>query len=231
MTSLSRKELAAYFDHTLLKAETVSDDIARLCDEADEYGFASVCLNPRWVDFAADRLNQSPVKVCTVAGFPFGADTPRSKAEQTRIAINDGADEIDIVADLASVIERDEKYYLHDLETVLDECRKVRPVVPLKVIIESAALTLEQKQFACAGCSRVGVDFVKTSTGLHPAGGATVEDVALMARFAPRCKIKAAGGIRTFDEALVMIEAGASRIGASASVKIMQEYIGRNPQT
>ncbi len=223
MADMTEKELAAYFDHTLLKAEAVTEGIEKLCTEAVEFGFASVCVNPRWVRYCADKLEKTSVKVCTVAGFPLGAVKTASKAEQTKAAVMDGADEIDMVADLASVIEGDRKYYLEDIAAVLRECQNIRPNTSLKVIIESAALNEEQITFAAGLAGNAGADFVKTSTGFHPAGGAAVEDIRLIKTSAPRCKVKASGGIRSLETALAMIEAGADRIGASASVNIVKE--------
>jgi deoxyribose-phosphate aldolase len=139
-----------------------------------------------------------------------------------------GADEVDMVADIAAIIEGDRKYFANELRSVLKVCRSMRPSVILKVIIEAAALTHDQKILACEVCESSGVDYVKTSTGLHPAGGASAEDVKLMALTAPSCKIKAAGGIRTLEQAMEMIEAGASRIGTSASVQIVEEFKSSN---
>jgi deoxyribose-phosphate aldolase len=228
MIPQTKSELAKYIDHTLLSPTATESQIHQLCDEAMEYDFYSVCVLPRWVDLSADILHGSPVKVCTVAGFPFGANLARIKAFEADLAIASGADEIDMVADLTSIISGDEKYLINDIRTVLKVCQSVRPFVALKVIIESAALTDEQIVFACVVAQKAGADFVKTSTGLHPAGGATVENVRLMAQSAPKCKIKAAGGIRTTADALAMIEAGASRIGASKSVEIMENFNNRS---
>lgn len=214
-----------FFDHTVLKATAVSEEIVHLCDQAMEYHFAAVCINPRWVRMSANRLEGTGVRICTVVGFPLGADGAANKAEQARITINEGADEVDMVADLAAILEGDMKTYLLDIEAVLKVCRSVRPGVCLKVILEMAALNAEQKAFACEGASRLGVDFVKTSTGFHPAGGARTEDVSIMSKYARNCKIKAAGGIGTVEDALAMIEAGASRIGASRSVEIMESFL------
>lgn len=159
--------------------------------------------------------------------LPFGADTTKIKVAQAKEAIFDGADEIDMVADLAAIIEGDEKYLLNQLREVLKVCRSMKPPVILKVIIESAALTRQQKIFACRIAQQAGVDFIKTSTGFHPAGGATIEDVKLMKESAPNCKIKAAGGIRTATQVLEMLEAGADRIGTSSGVQIINELKGR----
>lgn len=222
-SAMSGKDIAAYIDHTLLKAEATREDILRVCDEAGTWGFHAVCVGGRWVSVVAERLFGTRVKVAGVVGFPLGADTTRVKAAGAREAVDAGADEIDMVADLAAIIEADANYLLHQFRAVLKECRSMRPPVLLKVIIESAALTREQKVFACQIAQQAGVDFIKTSTGLHSAGGATVEDVRLIKEMAPGCKVKAAGGIRTAQQALAMLEAGADRIGTSAGVQIMNE--------
>jgi deoxyribose-phosphate aldolase len=218
------KELADVIDHTLLKAETTSEQIRRLCEEAKQYGFHAVSINPRWVPLAADLLHGTQVAVGGVVSLPLGADFTEIKVLQAKEAILAGADEIDMVADLAAIIEGDEKYLARQLEAVRKVCHSMRPNVLLKVIIESAALITEQKIFACQIADKIGVDFVKTSTGMHPAGGATVEDVLLMRQHAGYCKIKASGGIRTVKQALEMLEAGADRIGTSASVQIIEQF-------
>jgi deoxyribose-phosphate aldolase len=209
-----------------LKAEATREQVLRVCEEARNYRFGAVCLNGRWVSLAADRLQGTDVKIAAVMGFPLGADTTKSKVAQTKDLIHAGADEIDMVADLAAIVEGDDRYLLRQLQAVLETCRSMRPPVLLKVIIESAALTTDQKIFACRACEQVGADFVKTSTGFHPAGGATVEDVRLMKATAPRCKIKASGGIRTAQQALAMLEAGAERLGTSSGVQIIGELDG-----
>jgi deoxyribose-phosphate aldolase len=222
-SAITGNDIAKYIDHTMLKAEATQAEISRLCDEAVSYGFCTVCVNGRWLSLVADRLHDTPVKVAGVVSMPLGADTTRVKVVQTKEAIFAGADEIDMVADLAAIIEADAPYLLHQLRSVLRECRAMRPPVLLKVIIESAVLTYEQKVFACAIAQQAGVDFIKTSTGLHPAGGATVEDVRQLKESAPKCRVKAAGGIRTAQQALAMLQAGADRIGTSAGVQIMEE--------
>lgn len=224
MTTTDEKQLAACIDHTLLSATATSEQIKKLCEEAKSYGFCAVSINPRWVALAAEQLHGSKVKVGGVVSLPLGADTTKIKVAQTKEAIFDGADEIDMVADLAAIIEGDAKYLSNQLPAVLKVCRSMRPAVALKVIIESAALTREQKIFACQIADKCGVDFVKTSTGMNPAGGATIEDIKLMKETAQRCKIKAAGGIRTAKQALDMIEAGADRIGTSSGVQIIKEF-------
>jgi deoxyribose-phosphate aldolase len=216
--------MADSIDHTLLKAEATRAQVLRLCEEAKNYGFHAICVSGRWVALAADRLYGSGV--AAVVSFPLGADTTRAKVTQTREIIHAGADEIDMVADLAAIIEGDTRYLVRQLRDVLEVCRSMRPPVLLKVIIESAALTTEQKILACRAADQVGVDFLKTSTGFHPAGGATIEDIRLMKETAPDCKIKAAGGIRTAQQAVAMLEAGAERIGTSCAVQIMQELSG-----
>ena len=223
MVPKTATELAATIDHTCLSATATESQIRELCKEAVEHGFYSACVNPRWVPLADEILQQTPVKVCCVVGFPLGADATADKVAQTKQAIKAGANEVDMVADLASVMQGDKEYLANDMRSVAEACRSVSPPAVLKVIIESAALSDDQKVFACRIAQEVGVDFVKTSTGMHSAGGATIDDVRLMAQTAPRCRVKASGGIRTTKQALDMIAAGASRIGASASVQIVED--------
>jgi len=224
VTNANEKQLAGCIDHTLLSATATSEQIKRLCSEAKSYGFYAVSVNPRWIALAAEQLHGSKVKVGGVVSLPLGADTTKIKVAQTKEAIFAGADEVDMVADLAAIVEGDERYLHHQLQLVLRVCRSMRPFVVLKVIIESAALTREQKIFACQIADRCGVDFIKTSTGMNPAGGATVEDIKLMKEAAPNCKIKAAGGIRTAKQAIEMLDAGADRIGTSSGVHIIREF-------
>ncbi len=226
MLPQTKEELASYIDHTLLRVDVGRADVERLCDEAVRYGFCSVCVNPVWVELAADILHGSPVKVDSVVGFPLGADLPKVKALEAKELVYAGADEIDMVANIATILEADSHALANDLKSVLDVCRSMRPAVTLKVIIESASLNDEQIRFACMVAEQVGLDFVKTSTGLNPAGGAKVEDVRLMAETVNRCQVKAAGGVRDAETALAMIEAGATRIGASASVAIVDGFAG-----
>lgn len=218
------KELASVIDHTLLKPEATGEQIRRLCEEAKQYGFHTVFTNPRWTPIVADLLHGTQVAVGGAVSFPFGADFTKIKVSQAKELIMAGADEIDMVADIATIIEGDERYLARQLEAVLKVCNSMRPKVLLKVIIESAALTREQKIFVCQIADKVGVDFVKTSTGMHRAGGATVEDVKLMKEYAPHCRVKASGGIRTAKQALEMLEAGADRIGTSSSVRIIEQF-------
>ncbi len=224
MTIRDEKVLAGCIDHTLLSATATSEQIKQLCEEAKTYGFHTVSVNPRWVALAVEELHGSKVAVGGVVSLPLGADSTKIKIAQAKEAIFAGADEIDMVADLAAIIEGNSPYLSNQLRALLKLCRSFRPAVLLKVIIESAALSREQKVFACQIADKCGVDFVKTSTGMNPAGGATVEDIKLMKETAPNCKIKAAGGIRTAKQALEMLEAGADRIGTSSSVQIINEF-------
>ncbi|MFA5784490.1 MAG: deoxyribose-phosphate aldolase [Phycisphaerae bacterium] len=219
MMEITAGKMAGCIDHTLLKATATSDDIKRLCDEAVRYGFACVSIQNRWIKLAAELLSGSKVKVGGVVSLPLGGDSTEIKVASAMQAIADGADEVDMVADLAAIIEGDEKYLSKELMGMRQVCKDIT----LKVIIEAAALTNEQKIFACRIADRCGVDFVKTSTGMNSAGGATVEDVKLMKQYAPNCKVKAAGGIRTASQAIELIEAGAERIGTSSSVKIIEQ--------
>lgn len=220
---ITDSELAGYIDHTVLEATATRDRIEQVCREAKEYGFHTVCVNGRWLPLAADLLADSKVAIGGVVSLPLGANSTEVKVAEAKDAVFAGADEIDMVADLAAIIEGDSTYLLNQLQAVLKVCRSMRPAVLLKVIIESAALTNDQKVFACQIAQQAGADFVKTSTGLHPAGGATVEDIRLMKESAPGCKVKAAGGIRTAKQAIEMLAAGAQRIGTSSGVKIIEE--------
>jgi deoxyribose-phosphate aldolase len=224
VTITDEKQLAGCIDHTLLDATATKEKIEQLCREAVNHGFHTVCINSRWLPLVAERLHHTKVKVGSVVSLPLGADSTKIKVVQAKDAIFAGADEIDMVADLAAIIEGDTKYLSNQLQEVLKVCWSMRPAVILKVIIESAALNTDQKIFACRVAQDVGVDFIKTSTGLHPAGGATVEDIKLMKESAPNCKIKAAGGIRNAKQALEMLEAGAQRIGTSSSIQIINEF-------
>jgi deoxyribose-phosphate aldolase len=213
--------LSHLIDHTLLKADATQDEIAQLCYEARKYGFASVCVNPSWVKLCAELLKGSEVLVCTVVGFPLGATSPESKAFEAQKAVRDGATEVDMVINVGALKSRDWELVEGDIGGVARVCHAGGAI--LKVIIEAALLSDEEKVAACQLAKVAGADFVKTSTGFGP-GGATAEDVALM-RYVVGTEmgVKAAGGIRTRADAERMIEAGADRIGASASVKIIQE--------
>jgi len=217
-------DLAKVIDHTLLNSTAVRADIEILCRQAIQYGFYSVFVQPKWVDLAAGILRGRGVKVGTMAGFPFGAEITRVKAFQAETAIMAGADEIDMVADLAAIISGDRQALMHDIASVAGVCRSMRPKVLLKVIIEAAALTDEQIVFACQAAQAAGADFVKTSTGFHPAGGARPEHVQLMKQAAPGCQVKASAGIRTPQQAIELLAAGASRLGTSKSVEIIEQF-------
>src|SRR5512141_1515341 len=212
--------LAKMIDHTLLKPEATQQEVAQLCFEARKYGFASVCVNPTWVSLCAELLKGSSVKVCTVIGFPLGATSSEAKAFETETAIRQGATEIDMVINIGALKAR-------DLDTVARDIRGVVKVahahgIIVKVIIETVLLTDEEKTIASMISKEAGADFVKTSTGFA-GGGATVHDVELMRKtVGPQMGVKASGGVRTYEDAASMIKAGATRIGASAGVKIIQ---------
>jgi deoxyribose-phosphate aldolase len=218
------EQLAGCIDHTLLSATATTEQIEDLCRDAEKYKFHSVCVLPRWVGFASDQLVGTGVKVDGVVSFPHGAETTKIKTAQANDLIFAGADEIDMVADLSAINELDQRYLSAQLQAVLKICRSVRPAVPLKVIIETAVFDQQKKEFAIKTAADVGVDFIKTSTGLQPAGGATIEDVMLIKQLAPNCKVKAAGGIKTAKQALDMLKAGADRIGTSSGVEIIKQF-------
>jgi len=219
--------IAELIDHTLLKADATRTEVATLCREAAEYRFASVCVNPTWVAFCANALRDSRVRVCSVVGFPLGATTPDSKQYETRRAIFDGAHEIDMVINVGALKSGDLRHVECDLEAVASPCRDAG--VLSKVIIEAALLTDEEKITACTLAKAAGADYVKTSTGFGP-GGATAADVALMRRVVGESMgVKAAGGVRDLEGAKAMVAAGATRIGASAGVRIVKESRGERP--
>jgi len=215
-------DVAKYIDHTLLNPQASAAEITKLCEEAKTYNFASVCVNPCNVKLCSQLLRGTPVKVCSVVGFPFGAATPEIKGMETRQAIRDGAKEIDMVINVGALKDGNNDLILRDIRAVTDACRDGS--AHSKVIIEAAMLTDEEKTRACQLAKKAGADFVKTSTGYGP-GGATVHDVLLMSEAVKGTSmgVKAAGGIRSFADAKKMIEAGATRLGASAGVKISQE--------
>ena len=219
--------LAGMIDHTLLKPDATPEQIAQLCFEARKYGFASVCVNPAWVELCAQLLKGSPVKVCTVIGFPLGASAADVKAFETKTAVEQGATEIDMVINIGALKARDLELVAGDIRQVVKTAHPAGAIV--KVIIEAALLTDEEKTIACLLSKEAGADFVKTSTGFA-SGGATAHDVALMRRtVGPEMGVKAAGGVRTFEDAEQMIKAGATRIGASAGVKIIQGPSAEKP--
>lgn len=213
-------QLNRYIDHTMLKASATRADIEKLCQEAKQHEFASVCVNTCFVPLAAKLLEGSEVKVCCVVGFPLGAMSTPAKAFEAQWAVEHGAQEVDMVLNVGAMISGEEEIVLRDIEAVV---QAAHPKAIVKVILENCLLNDEQKIRACKLCVQAGAEFVKTSTGFSN-GGATVEDVALMKRAVDgRAKVKAAGGIRTRQQALAMIEAGADRIGASAGIAICTE--------
>ena len=216
---MKKAEIAAYIDHTQLKAFATAAQIETLCREAAEFHFASVCVNPCHVSYAAKLLKGSGVKVCTVIGFPLGANTPEVKAFETRNAIENGAQECDMVINIGALKDGDIDLVEKDIRAVVEAADDTL----VKLIIETCYLTDEEKVLACQAAARAGADFVKTSTGFGT-GGATPHDVALMRASIPDAmKVKAAGGVHNYQEALDVIKAGASRIGASAGIAIVSQ--------
>jgi deoxyribose-phosphate aldolase len=223
--SASARDWASLVDHTLLKPEASEADIRRLCEEAAQYHFASVCVNPTWVKSSACVLRGSGVPVCTVVGFPLGATLADVKAYETRRAIFDGAREIDMVINIGALKSGDDCAVEYDIRAVVEAAHGEGVLV--KTIIETALLTDDEKVRACLAAKRAGADFVKTSTGFAKSG-ATVADVALMRRTVGHdMGVKAAGGVKGISDARAMVEAGATRIGASVGVKIAQEAAGQ----
>jgi deoxyribose-phosphate aldolase len=215
---ITTQELARYIDHTLLKPDAIAPQFDQLCDEAKKYNFYSVCVNSSWVSYVAKKVRGSNVKVCSVVGFPLGEMDSRSKAFETRNAIDNGAHEIDMVISVSALKSGNYKYVEDDIRAVKRACRSN---TVLKVILETSLLDEKEKVIACEICKKVEVDFVKTSTGFSTAG-ATVADITLMRRVVgPDMGVKASGGIRDFKGAVDMIRAGATRIGAGASVAIV----------
>lgn len=211
--------LAGYIDHTLLRADATKSEIKKLTDEAKQYGFKSVCVNPTWVSYAKQQLADSDVKVCTVIGFPLGATTSEVKAFETKNAIENGASEVDMVINIGALKDHDDELVLNDIKAVVAQAAGQALV---KFIIETSLLTEEEKVRACELAVKAGADFVKTSTGFST-GGATVEDVALMRKtVGDQAGVKASGGVRSYNDMMKMIEAGATRIGTSSGVKIME---------
>src|SRR5687768_16976189 len=218
------REWAGLIDHTLLKPESTYEDIKRLCEEAARYRFASVCVNPTWVRVAACSLRGSGIPVCTVIGFPLGATLADVKAYEARRAIFDGAREVDMVINVGALKSGDDCLVEHDIRSVVQVAHEYD--VTCKVIIETALLTDDEKVRACRAAKSAGADFVKTSTGFAK-GGATVADIALMRRVVgSELGVKASGGVKSMADARAMVEAGATRIGASVGVKIAQEAAG-----
>ena len=223
-TNLYSREIARTIDHTLLKPEATRAQIEQLCAEAREHGFATVCVNPTWVPLCADLLRGSETRVCTVVGFPLGATFPEVKAFEAARTVADGACEVDMVLNVGALKSGDYRLCERDVAAVVEASHRGGAIV--KVIIEAALLTDDEKVKACVVSKAGGADFVKTSTGFGP-GGATAADVALMRRVVgPDMGVKAAGGVRDLKSAQAMLDAGADRIGASVGVKIVQESRG-----
>ncbi len=216
--------IASLIDHTLLRADATAGDIKRVCAEARQFGFASVCVNPYWVPLLAMELANTPVKVCTVVGFPLGATSTGAKVGETEKAIAAGAQEIDMVINIGELKGGNHEAVKNDIKAVVEAAHARKAIV--KVILETSLLNDSEKAIACTLCKLVGADFVKTSTGFST-GGATTADIALMRSIVgPGMGVKASGGIRSLDDLKNMAAAGATRIGASASVKIMEAAAG-----
>ena len=216
---ISLHDLAGMIDHTLLKPDATVTEIEQLCDEAIQYRFASVCVNPSQVEFCFNLVKSSTVKVCTVIGFPLGATTTQTKLFEAEEAVKNGVEELDMVINIGKLKDKNYEYVFNDIKAIADLSKK--HLCTFKVIIETCLLTDEEKIIACLISKKAGADFVKTSTGFSK-GGATVHDVALM-KFVvgDKLKVKASGGVRSYEDAVNMISAGALRLGASAGVKII----------
>jgi deoxyribose-phosphate aldolase len=228
---LHPEELAKTIDHTLLRPDTTAKDVVRLCREARKYHFASVCVFPYFVPLAAELLHDHDVKVCSVISFPYGAESRRSKVIAAETAVAQGADELDVMLNLPAMLSGEFSYVRDEISSVVRAVRlkgvnSGRGLTIVKVIIEACYLTNKMKKLACKIVEDAGADFVKTSTGVGP-GGATVADVELLRDcLSEHVGVKAAGGIRTFEDVERMINAGATRIGTSASVEIMRQFLG-----
>jgi deoxyribose-phosphate aldolase len=221
---MKQDDVAKYIDHTVLAANATRDKIETICKEADKYKFASVCVNSCWVPLCVKLLEKSEVKVCTVVGFPLGAMSTESKALEAKTAVKAGAEEVDMVINIGYLKNHDDDLVQDDIAKVKEACGKAL----LKVIIETCLLTEEEKVRACRLAKASGADYVKTSTGFST-GGATVEDIKLMRKaVGPDLGVKASGGVRTYADALAMIEAGATRVGASSSIAIVEGQHGAN---
>lgn len=211
--------IAQYIDHTVLAADAVTADIEKICKEAIDYNFKTVCIQPYWVPYAKEQLKGSEVGITTVIGFPLGANTSEIKALEAKQAIKDGATEVDMVINIGALKAEDYETILNDIQAVVDAVAREAVV---KVIIETALLTKAEKVRASELSKKAGADFVKTSTGFST-GGATIEDIKLMrATVGPDMGVKASGGVRDYNDAVAMIEAGATRIGASSGIAIVE---------
>ena len=222
----TKATLAKTIDHTLLKAIATEQSVRELCAEARKYGFASVCVNPIWVELCAKELAGSPVLVCTVVGFPLGANAPETKAAEARLAVSQGAREIDMVINLGAAKSGDWRAVEEDIRGVVKACSAAPSGTGealVKVIIETCYLSDPEKVKACEAAARAGARFVKTSTGFGT-GGASVEDLRLMRKaVGDKLQVKASGGIRSYHDAILMLDAGADRLGASSSIAIVSE--------
>ena len=215
----TKSSIARTIDHTVLKATASAEQIRELCAEARAHRFASVCVNPRWVPLAAKELSGSEVLTCTVIGFPLGANATETKAEEARLAVKQGAQEVDMVIDIGSMKSGDHKAVEEDIRAVVKAAGKAT----VKVIIETCYLSDDEKHTACEIAKKAGAHFVKTSTGFGT-GGATIEDVKLMRKaVGDTMKVKASGGIRSYHDAILMLDAGADRLGTSSGVSIVAE--------
>jgi deoxyribose-phosphate aldolase len=231
--TMTRTELAAKIDHTILKPEATAGDVQQIIDQAIQFQFASVCVQPIWVATVARQLSGKGVLTCAVAGFPHGANKPTIKAIEASSTVKDGAQEVDMVAHLPHLARHDFEAAKAEFTEVVRACRAVRPETIIKVIVESGYLLSlgaeageKAIEIACRAVRESGADFIKTSTGFHPAGGASIEAIRLMKKHAAGIAVKASGGIRDMPTALAMLEAGADRLGLSASVKIVEAYNG-----
>lgn len=219
------EKISKYIDHTILNADASEKDIQKLCIEAKEYDFKTVCINPAWVDYARHLLEGSDVGITTVIGFPLGANTPEIKAAEAKQAVEKGVADVDMVINIGALKNEDYATVLNDIETVVEA---VAGKAIVKVIIETSLLTKTEKIRACEIAKKAGADFVKTSTGFST-GGATIEDVQLMrATVGPKMGVKASGGVRSYEDAIAMIEAGATRIGASSGIAIVEGVADAN---
>lgn len=219
------EKISKYIDHTILNADASEKDIQKLCIEAKEYDFKTVCINPTWVDYATHLLEGSDVGITTVIGFPLGANTPEIKAAEAKQAVEKGVADVDMVINIGALKNEDYATVLNDIETVVEA---VAGKAIVKVIIETSLLTKTEKIRACEIAKQAGADFVKTSTGFST-GGATIEDVQLMrATVGPKMGVKASGGVRSYEDAIAMIEAGATRIGASSGIAIVEGVADAN---
>lgn len=219
MERMNYPNVAKYIDHTLLKPEATKEQLIKLCSEAKQYGFATVCVNPYWVSLAAKELAQSEVGITTVVGFPLGSTTTAVKVAEARDAVANGATEVDMVLNVGALKSGDDEAVLRDVAEVV---KAAGEGITVKVILETGLLTDEEKKRACLLCKEAGAHFVKTSTGFGP-GGATVEDVRLMREaVGPELGVKASAGIRDYETTAQMLEAGANRIGASAGIAIVK---------